>query len=72
MFALEVHVLGTFHHVFALDSLSGCYLGIWLMPLAVCAWWLILILTFVFHGLISLCGLMDTYDWTIAYVSYSC
>ena len=27
MFALEVHVLGTFHHVFALDSLSGGYLG---------------------------------------------
>ena len=27
MFALEAHVLGTFHHVFALDTLSGGYLG---------------------------------------------
>ena len=46
-------------------------LDMWLMPLAVCAWWLFLILTFVFHELISPCGLMDTYDWAIAYVSYS-
>ena len=35
------------------DILDMC-----LMPLAVCAWWLFLILTFVFHVLISLCGLM--------------
>ena len=42
-----------------------------LMPLAVCAWWLFLILTFVFHVLISPCGLTDTYDWTMAYVSHS-
>ena len=27
MFALEAHELGTFHHVFTLDSLSGGYLG---------------------------------------------
>ena len=27
MFALKVCVSGTFHHVFALDSLSGSYLG---------------------------------------------
>ena len=27
MFALEVCVSGMFHHVFALDSLSGSYLG---------------------------------------------
>ena len=27
MFALEARVLGMFHHVFALDSLSGGYLG---------------------------------------------
>ena len=27
VFALEVHGLGMFHHVFTLDSLSGCYLG---------------------------------------------
>ena len=43
----------------------------WLMSLAVCAWWLFLILTFGFHVLMSPCGLMDTYDWTIAYVSHS-
>ena len=52
-----------------------CYLAVildmCLMPLVVCAWWLFLILTFVFHKLISPCGLMDTYDWVIAYVSYS-
>ena len=46
-------------------------LDMWLVPLVVCAWWLFLNLTFAFHGLISPCGLMDTYDWTIAYVSYS-
>ena len=27
MFALEAHVLGTFYHVFALDSCFGSYLG---------------------------------------------
>ena len=27
MFTLKVHVSGTFHHVFALDTLSGGYLG---------------------------------------------
>ena len=27
MCVLEAHVLGMFHHVFALDSLSGSYLG---------------------------------------------
>ena len=26
VFALKAHVLGTFHHVFTLDSLSGSYL----------------------------------------------
>ena len=40
------------------DILDMC-----LMPLVVCAWWLFLILTFVTHRLISLCGLMDSYDW---------
>ena len=28
MFTLEARVSGTFHHVFALDLLSGCYLGL--------------------------------------------
>ena len=46
-------------------------LDMWLMPLVVCVWWLLLTLTVVFHGLISPCGLMNTYDWMIAYVSYS-
>ena len=27
MFTLKAHVSGMFHHVFALDSLSGGYLG---------------------------------------------
>ena len=27
VFALEACLLGMFHHVFTLDSLSGCYLG---------------------------------------------
>ena len=27
VFTLELRVLGVFHHVFTLNSLSGCYLG---------------------------------------------
>ena len=68
-------VSGTFHHVFALDSYFGRYLGhvsdasgsLCLVAVS----YLDICVSCLFHVLISLCGLMDTYDWTIAYVSHS-
>ena len=48
MFTLKVHVLSMSHHVFTLDSYCTLVviLDMCLMPLAVCALWLFLILTF--------------------------
>ena len=74
MFTLEACVLSTFHHVFTLDSCFGSYLGhVSDAPGSLClvaVSYLDICVSCLFHVLISLCGLMDTYYWTIAYVSH--
>ena len=73
-----------FHHVFTLDLLSGCYLILDMccmplacgleadyfstVPLADSAWGLWSYCCGSLRVCFSLCGLMDSYYWTIAVV----
>ena len=54
---------GKLYHVFALEVLSGSYLGHVFDASGSLCLKAVLILLSLIHGLISLYSLMDTYDW---------